>query len=743
MNSHITKEEIRSLLVSVDQSLQTGMDILSALDALADHPFPELIGLAHLTLCTRDRRHLCRAIRRFTQADCVNRISEARSIAIRFGDVRSIVELKSLGYAASFDLKSWLCDFALPRFDCYRDEDAGTMYIREEDATLLSALLNRFSLSWREAIDRARRSCKGIPEYRYDLLEKLANGEAPLVEAPCGDRNAKQRFIEHAEKYGITILREIHSDRSNVFLAIDQDGIAKIFKERNEWEHDAYGRSDDTEDELNQALQGAQGIAPYYGAVDVGDGILYLRFGVGYGTPLVTFLTSDTHTRPCDRDIYAIGDRIARALENIHDRHIAHLDLRPENILIEGRVACLIDFGDSRSIPDKDGFVSTHLLDAFYTAPEVVLKAEGGCATDIFQLGILLHQLLTGTHPFTEGLLEGIENQQVSDLGHGLANTLLPLESSLEKRNDEKSRVVLRMLNKHSQQRPSAKEIADAFREERDYFVTAPKRPETRSNLGTVIFPARMGVPHRGHIDFMSRLLDLGYSLIVSMQHSYFHDENDPIPKWLVLKMVAKSLMRRGHDLSKVKFICTPMFMEDMRLRLHFGMMPDSESISAVATGNLDVVQLFSGLRALDQRVVFGKEGEAFKTRSWGAMLRQAIRSNDMTAYRDLIAEGAEDILSFEEIRAYCLNPPIPLYVWENGSVCVSIRCDDLELGTNRVRTYETPEDAVARSLGSMQWIDRFSRESVLRHEGRLMRLVFDGVDLDMRQRQCIHYSLH
>jgi hypothetical protein len=288
------------------------------------------------------------------------------------------------------------------------------------------------------------------------------------------------------------------------------------------------------------------------------------------------------------------------------------------------------------------------------------------------------------------------------------------------------------MLNRDPLERPTAEEIARTLRVASPTFaVVHPARPSPPATHGTIFFPARMGVPHRGHIEFLSRILDLGYTLLVSFQRTYFHSADDPIPKWLVQKMVARSLAKRGYDQSFVRFICTPFFETDERHRMHFTMIDDFGEIIAIASGNLEITRLFGGhLPILDQRIFFGNENEAYDVRSWGAQLRSAIREGDHTTFDDLIADGATDILSFNEMRAYCLNPPAPGFVWGDGPVMVTLDCGNGSTpSSRRVSAYETPEDAAFRMLPGAMWLNRRYRNPLIFTGGDVRRLCLQSIE--------------
>jgi eukaryotic-like serine/threonine-protein kinase len=96
--------------------------------------------------------------------------------------------------------------------------------------------------------------------------------------------------------------------------------------------------------------------------------------------------------------------RVARAVAFAQSRLVVHRDLKPGNILIdaEGRPR-LLDFGIAKLIEGSEQAEATQTaaraLSPAYAAPEQLLDAPIGTATDVFALGLLLFELLTGRLP--------------------------------------------------------------------------------------------------------------------------------------------------------------------------------------------------------------------------------------------------------------------------------------------------------------------------------------------------------
>jgi serine/threonine protein phosphatase PrpC len=121
------------------------------------------------------------------------------------------------------------------------------------------------------------------------------------------------------------------------------------------------------------------------------------------GTSLAQWMRD--HPRPDVETVRGIVEQIARGLRAFHRQDMLHQDLRPENVLIDraGTVK-IIDFGSVRVAGVEEletSIVQPHLLGtAQYTAPEYLLGEPGSEASDIFSLGVITYQLLSGRLPY-------------------------------------------------------------------------------------------------------------------------------------------------------------------------------------------------------------------------------------------------------------------------------------------------------------------------------------------------------
>lgn len=161
---------------------------------------------------------------------------------------------------------------------------------------------------------------------------------------------------------------------------------------------------------------------------------------------------------PC-QDAVRLLLPIALAVQHAHEQGILHRDLKPANILLDPHSGPqLIDFGLARRIGESEERDHGAILGTpYYMAPE---QAAGrtermGPAADIYSLGAILYEALTGQTPFGGGNLLTILRQVLEE------DPTPPSEINLQVPRDLES-ICLRCLEKDPQERyPSAQALAD------------------------------------------------------------------------------------------------------------------------------------------------------------------------------------------------------------------------------------------------------------------------------------------
>jgi serine/threonine-protein kinase len=144
------------------------------------------------------------------------------------------------------------------------------------------------------------------------------------------------------------------------------------------------------------------------------------------GHPYIVFeyIEGDTLKQRTDRagrlpldEAVAYAIEIGRGLAAAHARRLVHRDVKPQNVLIdpEGR-AKVTDFGIAREL-ESDGLTKTGrvLGTTDYVSPEQAMGREVDARSDIYSLGVLLYEMLTGHVPFVAETVVGVAMKHVNE----------------------------------------------------------------------------------------------------------------------------------------------------------------------------------------------------------------------------------------------------------------------------------------------------------------------------------------
>jgi len=235
-------------------------------------------------------------------------------------------------------------------------------------------------------------------------VDQLPDAEARDVQHRLAELPFPPALAPRAEIDGYRILRELHvSARSQVWLAQDGDSPVPVVVKTLSTELRADPKQVDRfllEDWITQRIDSAHVVR----RCDSGRRKTYLYNVTEYieGQTLAQWMIDNP--RPDLETVRRIVEQIARGLTAFHRLEMLHQDLRPANLMIDrtGTVK-VIDLGSTRvaGIDESRGFEDTQLLGTVqYMAPEYFTGEYVSPRSDLFSLGVIAYQLLSGRLPY-------------------------------------------------------------------------------------------------------------------------------------------------------------------------------------------------------------------------------------------------------------------------------------------------------------------------------------------------------
>ncbi len=220
------------------------------------------------------------------------------------------------------------------------------------------------------------------------------------LELPCPPLLEARTMMD-----GYRIVREIHgSSRSHIYLAVDSaDGALVALKTPSIDLRDkpAYLQRFMMEEWVARRINSAHVLKPRIHTRT--RNYLYVATEFVDGQTLSQWIIDNP--KPSLETVRGLVEQIAKGLQAFHRMEMLHQDLRPDNIMIDGTgTAKIIDFGATRIAGIADDTSSTVHDDILgtvqYTAPEYFLGETGSSRSDIFSLGVIAYQMLTGKLPY-------------------------------------------------------------------------------------------------------------------------------------------------------------------------------------------------------------------------------------------------------------------------------------------------------------------------------------------------------
>ncbi len=167
-----------------------------------------------------------------------------------------------------------------------------------------------------------------------------------------------------------------------------------------------------------------------FGKTDDDKAPAYIVMEFVRGTPLRDLLKSENHF-PVERALRLMRG-ICAGVSAAHRQGIVHRDLKPENILVvapdddfEFESVRVVDFGLAKLLADAGaGPAGTVVGTPYYMSPEQGMGEPLDTRSDVYSLGAMFYEMLSGTRPFDAETVSGVINHHLYDLPPPLAAAL-------------------------------------------------------------------------------------------------------------------------------------------------------------------------------------------------------------------------------------------------------------------------------------------------------------------------------
>ncbi len=240
----------------------------------------------------------------------------------------------------------------------------------------------------------------GVDELRHDYWRSLTGDDQHPEEDLSGGRFGAWELIERVGRGGLaTVYRAERADGE-----FSQTSAFKVLR-----------RGLDTEDVIARfriereilASLSHPGIASILDGGSLPDGRPYLVLEFVDGMDVVRYATSN---RLSVAQRLSLIQQVADALNHAHQRLVVHRDIKPSNVMVTGAgTVRLLDFGIARILDPSAGPLAArltrtgvHLLTPAYGSPEQTHGLPVTTASDVYQLGLLMSEVLTGVRPAAE-----------------------------------------------------------------------------------------------------------------------------------------------------------------------------------------------------------------------------------------------------------------------------------------------------------------------------------------------------
>lgn len=257
-------------------------------------------------------------------------------------------------------------------------------------------------------------------------IDQLPESEASEVFGQSSELPPPPLLEARALFDGYRIVRELHgSSRSHIYLAVDTetDALVVIKIPSIDLRDDpAYLKRFLMEEWVARRIDSPHVLKPCVHSRK--RNYLYAVTEFIDGQTLAQWMID--HPKPDLETVRGIVEQIAKGLRAFHRKEMLHQDIRPDNIMIDKTgTAKIIDFGSTRITGVAETAPSARPDDilgtAQYTAPEYFLGESGSPRSDMFSLGVITYQMLTGKLPYGSQIAKARTRSQFNKLRYNSA----------------------------------------------------------------------------------------------------------------------------------------------------------------------------------------------------------------------------------------------------------------------------------------------------------------------------------
>lgn len=159
--------------------------------------------------------------------------------------------------------------------------------------------------------------------------------------------------------------------------------------------------------------------------LDVGEEVDFFFLVMEYieGPTLADYIKANGPLKP-EKALYFI-EQILSGIRHAHERGIVHRDIKPQNVMIDrNQTLKIVDFGIAKALSETTMTQTNHVVGTVqYLSPEQAKGEKTGERSDIYSIGIVLYEMLTGHPPFSGETAVSIAIKQIQEAVPNVTDT--------------------------------------------------------------------------------------------------------------------------------------------------------------------------------------------------------------------------------------------------------------------------------------------------------------------------------